>query len=88
MLSNQFLYIGSSYVNVDHIEGIEKADAGKVRKYCRDRNIMKNYMKGASDKETRSMIILTNGVVCSSKFTAEDLLRQVEKMREPVAKNI
>ena len=85
MLSNQFLYIGGSYVNVDYIEGIEKADAGKVRKYCRDRNIMKNYMKGASDKETRSMIILTNGVVCSSKFAAEDLLRQVEKMREPVA---
>ena len=85
MLSNQFLYIGSSYVNVDYIEGIEKADAGKVRKHCRDRNIMKNYMKGASDKETRSMILLSNGVVCSSKFTAEDLLRQVEKMREPVA---
>ena len=85
MLSNQFLYIGSSYVNVDYIEGIEKADAGKVRKYCRDRDIKKGYMKGASDKETRSMIILTNGVVCSSKFAAEDLLRQVEKMREPVA---
>ena len=84
-MSNQFLYIGGSYVNVDYIEGIEKADAGKVRKYCRDRNIMKDYMKGASDKETRSMIILTNGVVCSSKFTAEDLLHQVEKMREPVA---
>ena len=87
-MSNQFLYIGGSYVNVDYIEGIEKADAGKVRKYCRDRNIMKNYMKGASDKETRSMIILRNGVVCSSKFTAEDLLRQVEKMREPVLKSI
>ena len=84
-MSNQFLYIGSFYVNVDYIEGIEKADAGKVRKYCRDRDIMKKYMKGASDKETRSMIILRNGVVCSSKFTAEDLLRQVEKMREPVA---
>ena len=84
-MSNQFLYIGSFYVNADYIEDIEKADAGKVRKYCRDRNIMKNYMKGASDKETRSMIILTNGVVCSSKFAAEDLLRQVEKMREPVA---
>ena len=84
-MSNQFLYIGSFYANVDYIEGIEKVDAGKVRKYCRDRNIMKNYMKGASDKETRSMIILRNGVVCSSKFTAEDLLRQVEKMREPVA---
>ena len=84
-MSNQFLYIGSFYVNADHIEGIENADAGKVRKYCRDRNIMKNYMKGASDKETRSMILLTNGVVCSSKFAAEDLLRQVEKMREPVA---
>ena len=87
-MSNQFLYIGGSYVNVDYIENIEKADAGKVRKYCRDRNIMKNYMKGASDKETRSMIILRNGVVCSSKFTAEDLLRQVEKMREPVLKSI
>ena len=87
-MSNQFLYIGSFYVNIDHIEGIEKADAGKVRKYCRDRNIMKDYMKGASDKETRSMIILTNGVVCSSKFTAEDLLRQVEKMREPILKCI
>ena len=87
-MSNQFLYIGSFYVNADHIEGIEKADAGKVRKYCRDRNIMKNYMKGASDKETRSMIILTNSVVCSSKFIAEDLLRQVEKMREPILKNI
>ena len=87
-MSNQFLYIGSFYANVDYIEGIEKVDAGKVRKYCRDRNIMKNYMKGASDKETRSMIILRNGVVCSSKFTAEDLLRQVEKMREPVAKSI
>ena len=49
-MSNQFLYIGGSYVNVDYIEGIEKADAGKARKYCRDRNIMKNYMKGASDK--------------------------------------
>ncbi len=84
-MSNQFLYIGSFYVNVNYIEDIEKADAGKVRKYCRDRNIMKNYMKGASDKETRSMIILTNGVVCSSKFTAEDLLLQVGKMREPVA---
>ena len=72
-------------MNVDYIENIEKADAGKVRKYCRDRDIMKKYMKGASDKETRSMIILTNGVVCSSKFTAEDLLRQVEEMREPVA---
>ena len=84
-MSNQFLNIGGSYVNVDYIENIEKADAGKVRKYCRDRDIMKKYMKGASDKETRSMIILTNGVVCSSKFTAEDLLRQVEKMREPVA---
>lgn len=83
-MSNQFLNIGGSYVNVDYIENIEKADAGKVRKYCRDRDIMKNYMKGASDKETRSMIILTNGVVCSSKFTAEDLLRQVEKMKEPV----
>ena len=83
-MSNQFLYIGSSYVNVDYIEGIEKADAGKVRKYCRDRNIKNDYLKGAYDKETRSMIILTNGVVCSSKFTAEDLLRQVEKMREPV----
>ena len=87
-MSNQFLYIGGSYVNVDYIEGIEKADAGKVRKYCRDRNIMKNYMKGASDKETRSMIILSNGVVCSSKFAAEDLLRQVEKMREPILKSI
>ena len=87
-MSNQSLYIGSFYANVDHIEGIEKADAGKVRKYCRDRDIMKNYMKGASDKETRSMIILRNGVACSSKFTAEELLRQVEKMREPVAKNI
>lgn len=84
-MSNQFLYIGSFYVNVDYIENIEKADAGKVRKYCRDRDIMKDYMKGASDKETRSMILLTNGVVCSSKFAAEDLLRQVEKMREPVA---
>ena len=72
-------------MNVDYIEGIEQADAGKVRKYCRDRDIMKNYMKGASDKETRSMIILTNSVVCSSKFTAEDLRRQVEKMREPMA---
>lgn len=87
-MSNQFLNIGGSYVNVDYIENIEKADAGKVRKYCRDRNIMKNYMKGASDKETRSMIILRNGVVCSSKFTAEDLLRQVEKMREPILKSI
>ena len=87
-MSNQFLYIGSFYVNIDHIESIEKADAGKVRKYCRDRDIKKGYMKGASDKETRSMIILSNGVVCSSKFTAEDLLRQVEKMREPVAKRI
>ena len=87
-MSNQFLYIGSFYVNVDYIESIEKADAGKVRKYCRDRNIMKNYMKGASDKETRSMIILANGVVCSSKFTAEDLLLQVEKMREPILKSI
>lgn len=87
-MSDQFLYIGSSYVNVDYIEGIEKADAGRVRKYCRDRNIMKNYMKGASDKETRSMIILTNGVVCSSKFNAEDLLGQVEQMREPILKSI
>ena len=87
-MSNQFLYIGSFYVNADHIEGIEKADAGKVRKYCRDRNIMKNYMKGASDTETRSMIILSNGVVCSSKFAAEDLLRQVEQMREPILKSI
>ena len=84
-MSNQFLNIGGSYVNVDYIENIEKADAGKVRKYCRDRDIKKGYMKGAYDKETRSMIILSNGVVCSSKFTAEDLLRQVEKMREPVA---
>ena len=87
-MSNQFLYIGSFYVNVDHIEGIEKADAGKVRKYCRDRDIKKGYMKGASDKETRSMIILTGGVVCSSKFEAEDLLCQVEKMREPILKSI
>ena len=87
-MSNQFLNIGGSYVNVDYIENIEKADAGKVRKYCRDRNIMKNYMKGASDKETRSMILLSNGVVCSSKFAAEDLLRQVEKMREPILKSI
>ena len=84
-MSNQFLNIGGSYVNAAHIESIEKADAGKVRKYCRDRDIMKDYMKGASDKETRSMIILTNGVVCSSKFTAEDLLRQVEQMKELVA---
>ena len=87
-MSNQFLYIGSFYVNADHIEGIEKADAGKVRKYCRDRDIKKGYMKGASDKETRSMIILSNGVVCSSKFAAEDLLRQVEQMREPILKSI
>ena len=87
-MSDQFLYIGGSYVNVDYIEGIEKADAGKVRKYCRDRNIMKKYMKGASDTETRSMILLSNGVVCSSKFAAEDLLRQAEKMREPILKSI
>lgn len=87
-MSDQFLYIGGCFVNVDYIEGIEEADAGKVRKYCRDRNIMKDYIKFASDKETCSMVILSNGVVCSSKFTAEHLLRQVEQMREPRAKTI
>ncbi len=75
-------------MNVNYIVDIEAANAWQVRKYCRDRNIMKDYIKFASDTETRSMIVLSNGVVCSSKFTAEHLLRQVKKMREHQAKTI
>lgn len=72
-------------MNVKYIVDIKAANAWQVRKYCRDRNIMRHYIKFASDKETRSMVILDNGVVCSLSFTAEDLLDQVKQMREPMA---
>ena len=83
-MDNLFLHLGNdNYVNLGTVKLITAANAEKVRKYRTDRKIDKNsnaFFNGSSDKETRSMILLCDGSICTSSVSAKSLQDRANKL--------
>ena len=83
-MDNLFLHLGNdNYVNLGTVKLITAANAEKVRKYRTDRKIDKNsnaFFNGSSDKETRSMILLCDGSICTSSVSSKSLQDRANKL--------
>ena len=87
-MGNLMLHLGNdNYVNLDKVKLITAANAEKVRKFRNDWQIKKDsvdFFNGSSDKETRSMILLCDGSICTSSVSAKILKERANKLAEKI----
>lgn len=77
---NEFLHIGfDAYVNAGKILLIMQADADKVRREMKKRNIEKTspaFWDATNGKEAKSFLLLENATVVVSGVSAETLVKR------------
>lgn len=79
-MRDPFINIGNkTYVNSEKLVFIAAADADKVRRYLKKYNIEKKSERvfdATSDKETRSMLVLSDGIIGLSSVNADILVKR------------
>lgn len=83
---NEFLHVGfDAYVNVAKIRIIVPADAEKVRRELKKREIDKNstlFWNTAPGRDPKSLIIFTDGMFVASAVSAETLVKRYMEMKK------
>lgn len=81
---NKFLHIGfETYIDSEKIILISACDIDKLRREMKKREIDKNspkYWNATGGKETRSVILMNDGMVVTSALNADTLVGRYEDM--------
>lgn len=82
---NEFLHVGfDAFVNVAKVKLIAPADSEKLRREMKRREIDKNSMlfwNTALGKETKSVILLDDGMLVASGVSSETLVKRFNEMK-------
>lgn len=82
---NEFLHVGfDAFINIAKVRLIAPADAEKLRREMKRREIDKSSMlfwNTASGKETKSVILMDDGMLVASGVSAETLVKRFNELK-------
>ncbi len=84
MMRDRMIDVGGTVVNIDRVDAIQEASADKVRRILMKYGIDKNsdrVINATSEKETKSIIFLSNGRIIISSFSANILSKRMNSDR-------
>ncbi len=79
-MRDRMIDVGGTVVNIDRVDAIQEASADKVRRILMKYGIDKNsdrVINATSEKETKSIIFLSNGRIIISSFSANILSKRM-----------